>query len=54
MGLGKTLCMLALVCFSLDHSEKRLSEEQDLRVSSTLIISPKSSMISPEMYLNLA
>jgi len=45
MGLGKTLTVLALICWYLDKKDTDIGED-DSRPSSTLIVAPKSSEYS--------
>ncbi|KAK8054920.1 hypothetical protein PG993_000147 [Apiospora rasikravindrae] len=49
MGLGKSLSLLALICSSLDHSERMGTEEQ--ASASTLIVAPKSVISAWETQL---
>ncbi|KAF4335306.1 helicase-like transcription factor [Fusarium beomiforme] len=44
MGLGKTLCMLSLICWSLDSSEHPRSELNGTGSLTTLVVIPKSTI----------
>lgn len=45
MGLGKTLCVLSLICWSLDLPRDTVAERNFCEPSTTLVVIPKSSTV---------
>lgn len=47
MGLGKTLSLLALICWSLDSQANSVVASKGKESRTTLIVAPKSSRFAP-------
>lgn len=45
MGLGKTLCVLSLICWSLDSLRNAEAQENGSESFTTLVVIPKSSTV---------
>lgn len=54
MGLGKTLCVLSLICWSLDLLRDTEAPGNDYELSTTLVVIPKSSMVCDDVIIEFS